>query len=59
MSAGIFWMLACKEIHVLIASGANAPILFKGWIKVFVLTQTQGFTGEPKYFINLQAPFCT
>ena len=32
MSAGIFWMLAYKEIHGLIASGANAPILFKGWI---------------------------
>ena len=47
MSAGIFWMLAYKEIHGLVASGANAPILFKGWIKVFVLTQTQNFTGKP------------
>ena len=49
MSAGIYWMLAYKEIHVLIASGALAPILFKGWISVFVLIHTQGFTGEPLF----------
>ena len=36
MSAGIYWMLAYKEIHVLIASGVLAPILCKGWILVFV-----------------------
>ena len=30
MSAGIFWMLAYKEIHGLVASGANAPSSSRG-----------------------------